>query len=246
MPGLTAWVGVTDIAPVAAGETVFVSAAAGAVGSVAGQIAKARGCRVIGSAGRRRRSPTSVTSSASTPPSPTATTSARRSARPRPTASTSTSKRRRPAARGRHRRAQQAAGSRSAARLAVQRDRAGARPAQSRAARRQARRCAASSSPTTATATGFRAEVGALISRDAWRWPRRSSRAGSRRRRRRSSTCCAGPISARLSVRAGGAGEHQRRLGRSRMRTPGSGRSDIRGRRRRMREGVRRSDHGRL
>jgi hypothetical protein len=51
MPGMTAWVGVTDIAPVAEGETVFISAAAGAVGSVAGQIAKARGCRVIGSAG---------------------------------------------------------------------------------------------------------------------------------------------------------------------------------------------------
>ena len=51
MPGMTAWVGVTEIAPVAAGETVFISAAAGAVGSVAGQIAKARGCRVIGSAG---------------------------------------------------------------------------------------------------------------------------------------------------------------------------------------------------
>jgi NADPH-dependent curcumin reductase CurA len=51
MPGMTAWVGVTDIAPVREGETVFVTAAAGAVGSVAGQIAKARGCRVIGSAG---------------------------------------------------------------------------------------------------------------------------------------------------------------------------------------------------
>ncbi len=51
MPGMTAWVGLTEIAPVAEGETVFVSAAAGAVGSVAGQLARARGCRVIGSAG---------------------------------------------------------------------------------------------------------------------------------------------------------------------------------------------------
>jgi NADPH-dependent curcumin reductase CurA len=51
MPGFTAWVGLTEIAPVASGETVFISAAAGAVGSVAGQIARARGCRVIGSAG---------------------------------------------------------------------------------------------------------------------------------------------------------------------------------------------------
>jgi NADPH-dependent curcumin reductase CurA len=51
MPGMTAWVGLTEIAPVRAGETVFISAAAGAVGSVAGQLAKARGCRVIGSAG---------------------------------------------------------------------------------------------------------------------------------------------------------------------------------------------------
>ena len=51
MPGFTAWVGLTEIAPVREGETVFISAAAGAVGSVAGQLAKARGCRVIGSAG---------------------------------------------------------------------------------------------------------------------------------------------------------------------------------------------------
>jgi len=52
MPGMTAWVGVTVIAPVAAGETVFVSAAAGAVGSLAGQLARARGAsRVVGSAG---------------------------------------------------------------------------------------------------------------------------------------------------------------------------------------------------
>ena len=51
MPGMTAWVGLTEIAPVREGETVFISAATGAVGSVAGQLAKARGCRVIGSAG---------------------------------------------------------------------------------------------------------------------------------------------------------------------------------------------------
>jgi NADPH-dependent curcumin reductase CurA len=51
MPGMTAWVGLTEIAPVRSGETVFISAATGAVGSVAGQLAKARGCRVIGSAG---------------------------------------------------------------------------------------------------------------------------------------------------------------------------------------------------
>jgi len=51
MPGLTAYVGLLDIGAVAEGETVFVSGAAGAVGSVAGQIAKLRGCRVVGSAG---------------------------------------------------------------------------------------------------------------------------------------------------------------------------------------------------
>jgi NADPH-dependent curcumin reductase CurA len=51
MPGMTAWIGLTEIAPIREGETVFISAATGAVGSVAAQIAKARGCRVIGSAG---------------------------------------------------------------------------------------------------------------------------------------------------------------------------------------------------
>ena len=51
MPGLTAYVGLLDIAALRDGDVVFVSAAAGAVGSAAGQIAKLRGCRVIGSAG---------------------------------------------------------------------------------------------------------------------------------------------------------------------------------------------------
>lgn len=51
MPGLTAWVGLTDILKVREGETVLVSAATGAVGSVAVQIAKARGLRVLGVAG---------------------------------------------------------------------------------------------------------------------------------------------------------------------------------------------------
>ncbi|HEX8445755.1 MAG TPA: NADP-dependent oxidoreductase [Sphingomonas sp.] len=49
--GLTAWVGLHVIAAVRPGETVLVSAAAGAVGSVACQIARLRGCRVIGLAG---------------------------------------------------------------------------------------------------------------------------------------------------------------------------------------------------
>ena len=51
MPGLTAHVGIMDIGKPAPGETCFVSAASGAVGQVAGQIAKLQGCRVIGSAG---------------------------------------------------------------------------------------------------------------------------------------------------------------------------------------------------
>ena len=51
MPGLTAYVGLLDIAQLRDGDVVFVSGAAGAVGSLAGQIAKLRGHTVIGSAG---------------------------------------------------------------------------------------------------------------------------------------------------------------------------------------------------
>jgi NADPH-dependent curcumin reductase CurA len=51
MIGLTAYVGLLDIGQPKEGETVFVSGAAGAVGSLAGQIARIKGCRVLGSAG---------------------------------------------------------------------------------------------------------------------------------------------------------------------------------------------------
>ena len=49
--GFTAYVGLLDLGQPKAGETIFVSAAAGAVGSVVGQIGKIVGCRVVGSAG---------------------------------------------------------------------------------------------------------------------------------------------------------------------------------------------------
>lgn len=51
MPGLTAYVGLLDIGHPQEGETVVVAAATGAVGSVVGQIAKLKGCRVVGVAG---------------------------------------------------------------------------------------------------------------------------------------------------------------------------------------------------
>jgi NADPH-dependent curcumin reductase len=49
--GITAWYGLTQIARLKAGETVLVSGAAGAVGTVAAQIARLKGCKVIGIAG---------------------------------------------------------------------------------------------------------------------------------------------------------------------------------------------------
>lgn len=55
MPGLTAWVGLEDIGQPKAGETVVVSAASGAVGQVVGQIAKIRGCKVVGVAGGAKK-----------------------------------------------------------------------------------------------------------------------------------------------------------------------------------------------
>ncbi len=51
MPGFTAYVGLLDIGHPEEGDTVFVSTAAGAVGSLVCQIARIKGCRVIGSAG---------------------------------------------------------------------------------------------------------------------------------------------------------------------------------------------------
>ncbi len=51
LTGLTAYFGLLDVGRPKAGETVVVSGAAGAVGSVAGQIAKLKGCRVVGTAG---------------------------------------------------------------------------------------------------------------------------------------------------------------------------------------------------
>ncbi len=55
MPGMTAWYGLNQIIRPKPGQTVAVSAAAGAVGSVMGQLAKLQGCRVIGIAGGKKK-----------------------------------------------------------------------------------------------------------------------------------------------------------------------------------------------
>ena len=56
MPGFTAYVGLLDIGRTQAGETVVVSAAAGAIGSVVGQIARLKGCRAVGIVGSEDKS----------------------------------------------------------------------------------------------------------------------------------------------------------------------------------------------
>mgnify|MGYP006273217557 CR=1 FL=1 len=55
MPGVTAWYGLNRIIEAKAGQTISVSAASGAVGSVVGQLAKRRGCRAVGFAGGREK-----------------------------------------------------------------------------------------------------------------------------------------------------------------------------------------------
>ena len=55
MPGMTAYFGLLDIGKPKEGDTVVVSGAAGAVGMVVGQIAKIKGCRVVGIAGGREK-----------------------------------------------------------------------------------------------------------------------------------------------------------------------------------------------
>jgi len=55
MPGVTAWIGLNRIIEPRAGETIVVSAAAGAVGGVAGQLARLAGCRTVGIAGGREK-----------------------------------------------------------------------------------------------------------------------------------------------------------------------------------------------
>jgi NADPH-dependent curcumin reductase CurA len=55
MPGMTAYFGLLDVGKAKSGDTVVVSGAAGAVGTVVGQIAKIKGCRVVGIAGGKAK-----------------------------------------------------------------------------------------------------------------------------------------------------------------------------------------------
>ena len=82
MPGFTAYVGLLDIGRPQAGETVVVGAATGAVGSVVGQIAKLKGCRVVGIAGGAAKCAYAVGESVSIDVSIVALTRLRRISRP--------------------------------------------------------------------------------------------------------------------------------------------------------------------
>lgn len=55
MPGITAYFGLLEICGAKSGDTVLVNAAAGAVGAVVGQIAKIKGCKVVGAAGSEEK-----------------------------------------------------------------------------------------------------------------------------------------------------------------------------------------------
>ncbi|APZ47305.1 NADP-dependent oxidoreductase [Polaribacter reichenbachii] len=55
MPGMTAYFGITEVGKIKEGDTVLISGAAGAVGSIVGQIAKIKGCTVIGIAGGKEK-----------------------------------------------------------------------------------------------------------------------------------------------------------------------------------------------
>ena len=55
MPGMTAYVGLLDVGELKTGDNVVVSAASGAVGGVVGQIARIKGCRVVGVAGVQKK-----------------------------------------------------------------------------------------------------------------------------------------------------------------------------------------------
>jgi NADPH-dependent curcumin reductase CurA len=55
MPGMTAYFGITEVGKITAGDIVLISGAAGAVGSIVGQIAKIKGCTVIGIAGGQKK-----------------------------------------------------------------------------------------------------------------------------------------------------------------------------------------------
>jgi len=55
MPGMTAYAGFFEVCSPKKGETVFISAASGAVGQLVGQFAKLFGCYVVGSAGSKEK-----------------------------------------------------------------------------------------------------------------------------------------------------------------------------------------------